>query len=70
MLPFYYHIQNYTTYEFITKVIRRGKESSDKEIYLKEVSRYGFIHNFVQIMGDNPLLGLIPINSSSNSLSI
>ena len=60
--------KNYTTYEYITKVIRRSKEYTDKEINLKEreVSRYdnGFIHNFVQIMGDNPLLWLIPINLS------
>ena len=57
--------KNYTNYEYITKVIRIGKVSSDKEIYLKEreVSHYdnGFIHNFVQIMRDNPLLWLISI---------
>ena len=69
MFPFMIISKKYTTYEFIIKVMRRGKESSDKEIYFKEVSRHDirFIQSFIQIIGDNPLLWLITIYLSGNS---
>ena len=63
--------KNYTTYEYITKVVRtrNSKQSSDLEIDQSEVqiSRYdtGVIYNFSQVFGDNLFLWFIPLNFSS-----
>jgi hypothetical protein len=65
--------KNYTTYEYITKVVRNnkyGKEKRNGENGEEEtVSRYdiGFIHNFLQVLGSNLLFWFIPFDFKSKS---
>ena len=63
--------KNYTTYEYITKVVRSHKYPKEKinEESLEEesVSRYdiGFINNFIQVLGSNLLFWFIPFEFKS-----
>ena len=63
---------NYTTYEYMTKVVRtlNSKKSSNEKIDISEtyISRYdiGLVNNFRQVFGDNLIMWFIPYNFSSN----
>jgi hypothetical protein len=55
-------VKNYTTFEFVTNIVRVGENPSKKSRY--DISLWD---NLTQVYGTNVLLWLIPVNNISNS---
>jgi palmitoyltransferase len=55
-------IKNYTTFEFVTNVVRPGENPSKKSTY--DISLW---ENFTQVYGKNILLWLIPVSNTITS---
>ena len=50
-------IKNYTTFEFVTNIVRPGLDPNTKSMY--DIS---FWCNIIEVYGNNPLFWLLPID--------
>jgi len=61
---FWIIFQNYTTYEYIIKVVRNRTNNSNDIINETNLSRYniGYFENFKQVFGSYMILWFLPIS--------